>query len=267
MIQARKQTQDSPMHQHPKPGKSMGKAATLTACALFCLLVVSVPALAAAEAAPSRSGSVLNILFLGLIAYFLVRAFRRRGGGDQDRSDERTDNDSSARDDRDGDAPSGGRPQSMDRHEAARQMWSMLGSGQTDPVGNAPAAPAADGFDEMEFLEGAKLFFSRFQTVGNSRDLDELREFLSDDVYDHAMAKLATEPSFVRTEVMLVDARLMERRNEGGRTVVTVYYDAQLRKGISGDRPYHLRTAWEFSRDDGVENGLWTLDTINKIDQ
>ncbi|WP_196772817.1 TIM44-like domain-containing protein [Pseudodesulfovibrio alkaliphilus] len=156
----------------------------------------------------------------------------------------------------------------MDRHEAARQMWSMLGSGDAAQPGPAAGGDSqvAVGFDPAEFLEGAKLFFSRFQQVSSSRELDELRGFLSDDVYEQALAALPADAALARTEVMLVDARLVERRSEGGRTWVTVFYDAQLRKGISGEQPYTVRTAWEFSRVEDAGNGLWTLEKINKIE-
>jgi predicted lipid-binding transport protein (Tim44 family) len=244
------------------------------ACALSVLLV-STAALASAEAPPSRSGSILNILLLGLVAYFLVRAFRRRGGGPGSGTGSGSDPDAGGRDDESQPpARPAGRP--ADRHEAARQMWDMLGSKDVSgdvPGDGSPSAArqlptsAPGGFDEAEFLEGAKLFFSRFQQVSGQGDLDELRGFLSDDVYEQALDRLAAEPAIARTEVMLVDARLMERRSESGRTWITVFYDAQLRKGVSGDEPYHLRAAWEFSRTDAEGSGLWTLERINTRDQ
>jgi len=225
------------------------------------MLLWAAPALAA-EPPQGGGASVLNILFLGLIAYFLVRAFRRRGGGGSGPDRGSGHDDPATRDD--SPRPSG-RP--MDRHEAARQMWSMLGSGDTAQSGPvADAGGQAAGFDSAEFLEGAKLFFSRFQQVSSGRELDELRGFLSDDVYEQTLAALPADAALARTEVMLVDARLVERKSEGGRTWVTVFYDAQLRKGISGEQPYAVRTAWEFSRAEGAENGLWTLEKINKID-
>ncbi|WP_285905749.1 TIM44-like domain-containing protein [Pseudodesulfovibrio pelocollis] len=229
----------------------------------LAILLWAVPALAA-EPPQGGGGSILNILFLGLIAYFLVRAFRRRGGGGSGPGRGSGDDDQSTRDD----SPRPpGKP--MDRHEAARQMWSMLGSGdaaQNTPVAGRPG-PEPGGFDAAEFLEGAKLFFSRFQQVSGGRDLEELRGFLSEDVYEQTLAALPADAALARTEVMLVDARLVERKSEGGRTWVTVFYDAQLRRGVSGEQPYTLRTAWEFSRAEGAENGLWTLEKINKMDQ
>jgi predicted lipid-binding transport protein (Tim44 family) len=244
------------LHFNMSPGCRLIRAACTWLRALSVVLVAT-PALAAE--APQGGGGILNILLLGLVVYFLVRAFRRRGGG-------------SGPDERDGrnDTPQPpARP--MDRHEAARQMWSMLGSGDTAPgAAQSPdAVPAGGdvGFDSAEFLEGAKLFFSRFQQVATPRDVEDLRGFLSDDVYEQTLAGLPAEAAMARTEVMLVDARLVERKTEGGRTRVTVFYDAQLRKGVSGEQPYHLRTAWEFSRAEGAQNGLWTLDKINMMDQ
>ncbi|ADU62362.1 MAG: 39S ribosomal protein L45 [Pseudodesulfovibrio sp.] len=248
---------------------SVRLAGMACACALAVLLV-STAALASAEAPQSRSGSLLNILLLGLVAYFLVRAFRRRGGGPGPGTGSGSGD--SGQDDggQDDQAQPPARP--TDRHEAARQMWNMLGS-KDAPEGGAPQAvrqspaPVPGGFDEAEFLEGAKLFFSRFQQVSGQGDLDQLRGFLSDDVYEQALAGLAAQQTIARTEVMLVDARLMERKSEGGRTWITVFYDAQLRKGVSGDQPYQLRAAWEFSRTDAEGSGLWTLESINKRDQ
>lgn len=225
---------------------------------MVCLWLVFGGALPAyAEGPGAGSGSVLNIIFLGLIAYFLVRMFRRRMGGDND--------------DRPGRRPGDGEDKSemgkvvrpMDRHEAARQMWGHLASKDNEP--STPTGTPANGdFDEAEFLEGAKMFFARFQQVATVEEVDELRGFLSDEVYEKALTKAreGLEPK----EIMLLTARVVELKSEGQRTFATVFYDAQMRGG-AGRQTEHVRAAWEFSRDDTVDNSLWTLDRINKVDQ
>ncbi|MEF2229755.1 MAG: TIM44-like domain-containing protein [Pseudodesulfovibrio sp.] len=233
----------------------------------LALLAAAVPALANSGAPGSGSGSVLNILLLGLVAYFLIRMFRRRSGGGQDRPEDRTQ-------DRPGDqTPDGAddRPQPptrpMDRHEAARQVWTMLGGDSEAPDGGeTPAVQAVSaGFDEREFLEGAKLFFSRYQQVADVAELDELRSFLSDDVYREARSAIESGTRQPR-EVMLLEARLMGMENEGGRTVASVHYEATL-GSASGGQPSHLRSVWEFSRDESVHSALWTLDSTTIMDQ
>ena len=217
---------------------------------------------ALANQGTGSTGSILNILLLGVIAYFLVRAFRRRSGrDDRTRPGNRTQ-------DRPEDSTPEETPQdrTIDRHDVARQMWEMLGS-QPQEAGDArPVQRASGGFDEAEFMEGAKVFFSRFQQIDERSDLDALHGFLSEGVYREALDRLQAGGG-ERTEVMLVDARIVETRTEGGRTFVSVHYDAQLRKGQSGERSEQVRSVWEFSRDDNAENGLWTLEKINTMTQ
>lgn len=237
-------------------GKGIPFAITLT---LF--LFEAVPAFAQ-EPAPSRGGSILNILLLGCIAYFLVRSFRRRSGGDDKtrpgnwsrRNDESEQSDRPA-----------GKP--MDRHEAARQAWSVLSSEKDEAPSGQPSVVKDAGFNEAEFLEGAKLFYTRFQQVVSADELQELHPFLSEDVYSEALAGIQGSPVQSPTEVMLLNARLMEMKSEGGKTFSSVFYDGQLRKGAESNQPVQARAVWEFSRDDSVENGLWILEKINKVEQ
>lgn len=225
------------------------------------LVFLASPALAQEQQRPSGGGGVLNILLLGCIAYFLVRMFRRRfGGRDDDRHDSHT-----GENDRDNGTP-GKVVRPMDRHEAARQMWGTLSS-QPGEAPESAAPESATGFDEADFLEGAKMFFSRFQEARDANDFESIRAFLSDEVYRQAKADMEASTAPARTEIMLLNAKLMEVKSEGGRTYASVFYDAQLRRGVSGEQPVQLRTVWEFSRDDGVDNGLWTLEKINRVDQ
>lgn len=229
----------------------------------FSTLFAAAPALAQDLPTGSRSGSLLNILLLALIAFFLVRAFRRRGGNDDTRPGRWTPTE---REDDDDEA--GARPKPMDRHEAARRAWDILGSkdaeqpSATTPTGQ-PAEERADGFDEVEFLEGAKLFFTRFQQAREEGDFSGIREFLSDDV----VAEFEDDGGRVRIEVMLLTARLVELKSEDGRTTATVFYDARLRTGEQGDRTEHVRQVWELSRDDGRPDALWILERIDNVDQ
>jgi len=234
--------------------------------ALAFFMLYAVPVLANSEAAPSRGGSVLNILLLGCIAYFLVRSFRRRSGGD---GETRPGKWTSRNPDEGDGAGQGGSPvgKTMDKHEAARQAWSVLRSDKSTPPTVQPSVVPTGTFDEAEFLEGAKLFFSRFQQARDSQEFQLLMDFISDEVYSDAVAEAQRNPAQVRTEILLLNARLMEMKTEGGRTCATVFYDAQLRKGVSGEQPVHIRAVWEFSRDEAVEDALWVLEKINRVEQ
>ena len=120
---------------------------------LAFFMLYAVPVLASQEASSSRSGSVLNILLLGCLAYFLVRSFRRRSGGDdKPRPGSWARPDADEGDDVKPDGRSTEKPE--DRHEAARQAWSVLSSDGSKPAIVRPAPVPADAFNEAEFLEG-----------------------------------------------------------------------------------------------------------------
>ena len=243
-----------------------GRVVARFAAALFIAVVMATPVLAQEMPTGSRSGSLLNILLLAAIAFYLVRSFRKRGGDDGTRPGRWNHTETDDPSESDGDEPS--QPMTIDRHEAARRTWDILSSDDKKrpepkmPTAVSPGAGTA-GFDEVEFLEGAKLFFARFQQARDAGDFQAIRDFISEEIFTEAMA--AGDQG--RIEVMLLTARLMELKSEEGRTVSTVFYDAQLRKGDQGERVEHVRQVWEFSRDDTAAGGLWVLERIDRVDQ
>ena len=244
----------------------LGRVVARLSAALFFTVVMATPVLAQEMPTGNRSGSLLNVLLLAAIAFYLVRSFRKRGGKDGTRPgrwDPTEKDESSASEDNEQSEPT-----NVDRHEAARRTWDILSSdGEKQPEPTTPTAVSsgvgAVGFDEVEFLEGAKLFFARFQQARDVGDYQAIRDFISDDVFNEAMA--AGDQG--RIEVMLLNAKLMELKSEDGRTVSAVFYDAQLRKGDQGERVEHVRQVWEFSRDDTAAGGLWVLERIDRVDQ
>jgi len=143
-------------------------------------------------------------------------------------------------------------------------MWDMLSDS-----GERPGQPARrmspDGFDEAEFLEGAKLFYSRFQEARDSGNWETVAPFIEPGLLGDLMRDSGAG-SAARSEIMLLDAKVMDLRTENGRTEVTVFFDASLRRGASGERQVNERNAWEFSREDQNSEALWVLERINKID-
>lgn len=206
---------------------------------------------------PGGTSAVLEIMLLVVIAYFLIRMFRRRSGGDH-RDDENTPKQ----------PPQQGKVlRPMDRHEAAKQMWGHLSSDKESAPQEAVSAPVATvSFDKGEFLEGAKLFFSRIQHVDSPSELVQLQSFMTDSVYEELKAEAARR-EWIPNEVMLLNAKVMEVETRDSETTATVFYDGQVRVGPSGEESRQIRAAWEFRRDENDENALWTLEKINPVDQ
>lgn len=207
--------------------------------------------------------SILDLILFGFLAFVLVRFIRRRFGGGQDQSD-RQERSKQYTDEN-------GEPRKPNRHDVARATWDMLSSGEsstpTGPATRAEVDPKVDtaGFDPVEFLEGAKLFFTRLYQARDAGTVEELKDFLSPTLFEELQAA-ADKTDGVLQEVMLLDARLAERKTENGRTIIAVMFDATIRKGVSGETPYNYRGVWEFTRNDDTPGALWTLDRMDRVD-
>lgn len=220
------------------------------------VLVICFAPAAYAQQGGGRSFNLLDMLLLGVIIFLLVRLFRRRAGG-------RNNHTGGARDEgqqRESQMPPAA-PQ--DRYENARAMWEMLGG---EPQQGTPTPQGAQGgFDEAEFLEGAKLLFHRVKESLATGDWDGIAGFIAPDLL--AELKQETTPDLEDTsmEVLLLDAKVSDLQKEQKMTRVSVFFDAQLSKGQAGEQRIDERATWEFSCEDGPD-ALWLLENIRRAD-
>ena len=140
-----------------------------------------------------------------------------------------------------------------------RPMGPMDGDGQ--PVVNTPA-----GFDVDDFLKGAKVVYSRLQQSWDARDLQDIREFTTDAVFDEIRAQAQESPEPSKTEVLLINARLLEAKQEGTITHATVYYDVMMREDPTINATAQVREVWHFVRDSRDAGDMWKLDGIQQLE-
>lgn len=230
---------------------------------LAAATVLALPTTAVA-AVPGFAGMhVVDLILLGFLVFLLIRVFKRRFGGNRDQH--RGPGAGTPPEDTTGQDEERGAPR--DRYDVAKATWDMLSSEPEQPQQSAPPRTNTSGedFDPAEFIEGAKLFFTRLQQAKDAGTLDEMRDFLAPSLYEELKQEAAGGDA-ARTEVMLVEARLADRRTEDGKTFVSVLFDATLRRGASGETPYNYRGVWEFSRTEGDSNALWTLEKMDRVD-
>jgi len=105
--------------------------------------------------------------------------------------------------------------------------------------GSAPqAAPEAAGvsrafvpasFDSEGFSRIAKLIFIRMQAANDSADLDDLRRFTTPELFAEIRLDLQERgPSGQHTDVVKVDADVLDVADEGERQVVSVRFHGQM---------------------------------------
>lgn len=148
-------------------------------------------------------------------------------------------------------------------YSGSGQSWGQ--SGYT-PDGEPPTPPALPpGFDAEEFRKGATAIFNRLQASWDKRDLEDIRQFTSTAVFAEIQRQAQEDPHPSKTEVLMVDCRIVEVRDIDQQTVVSVLYDAMLRE--DGDRTAkQVRELWHFSRDARRPEDFWILEGIQQVE-
>ncbi len=201
----------------------------------------------------------IDILLFGGLIFLILRLMRRRGAPRGEPAYQA------------GGAYSGGggnlsqqEPQNMYRQSS--DGWSGLRSasaGGASAQGSAPSVPA--GFDTDEFIQGARSVYTRLQNSWDKRDMDDIRQFTSPAVFAEISQQAKEDPTPSRTELLLINARVLEVKEESDGTLATVYFDVLMREDASGGNPEQVREVWHFHR--AQPDAMWTLDGIQQLEQ
>ena len=102
--------------------------------------------------------------------------------------------------------------------------------------GSAMVGAFPPGFDADAFAREAKLNFIRLQAAFDAANLDDLRAFTSPEVFAEISMQLAERGDAAQiTDVMVLDAEVLEAVDEGNRHVVSVRFTGQVREAADQD--------------------------------
>jgi predicted lipid-binding transport protein (Tim44 family) len=102
--------------------------------------------------------------------------------------------------------------------------------------GSAMVGAFPPGFDADAFAREAKLNFIRLQAAFDAANLDDLRAFTSPEVFAEISMQLAERGDAAQTtDVMMLDAEVLEAVDEGNRHVVSVRFTGQVREAADQD--------------------------------
>lgn len=107
-------------------------------------------------------------------------------------------------------------------------------------IGSGASAPASDlrsQLDEESFLRQAKLSFIRLQAAHDRSDHDDIREFTTPEVFAEICMQLNEHPPAAgqHTEVVELDAEVLEVAEENARYVVSVRFKGLIREEADGE--------------------------------
>lgn len=174
-------------------------------------------------------GSILQILLLAGIAYFIYKLIiaKKQGSNYQ--------------------APlqyAGNTNYNANPGSTAPQIGSNIagGAGSLNSAGSYPP-----GFNAENFVRAAKVNFIRLQTANDNHNLNDLREFTSPEMF--AELKMDIEERGNRsqkTEVIDLDAQILEVVSEGGRLIASVLFKGKISE--DGAMPSAFQEIWHMSK-------------------
>lgn len=92
------------------------------------------------------------------------------------------------------------------------------------------------GFNEAEFIRHARLNFVRLQEAHDRKDLSTLRDVLAPEVYREIEADIrAAGDASQKTEVLTLNAEVLEVAEDGGSYVVSVRFSGMIREAAGSD--------------------------------
>ncbi len=134
-----------------------------------------------------------------------------------------------------------------------------MGLGQQGGASNAaamsPASTLPAGFDAAGFTRIAKMIFIRMQAANDEGNLDDLRKFTTPELFASVRLDLQERGAAKQqTDVMQLDAEIVDTAQEQGQWVVSVRFHGLIREEIDqGAQPFdelwHLVRPLDDSRD------------------
>lgn len=112
------------------------------------------------------------------------------------------------------------------------RIGSALGSAPAPAAENsaAPAASFPPGFDAVEFARHARKNFTRLQEANDKRDLSLMRDYMTPALYAEIAAGIDPMGPLQQTEIVSLDAQVVEVVTEGDRHIASVRFNGALRE-------------------------------------
>jgi predicted lipid-binding transport protein (Tim44 family) len=154
----------------------------------------------------------------------------------------------------------------------SQESWGSSGSAGYGPAQGMPLSAHAEevkipkGFDQDDFMKGAKAVYTRLQSSWDKRDLDDIRQFTSKEVWAEISQQAQEDPTPSKTDILRVNARLLEVAASNSRTVASVIFDVMMRESNQEDPAKEVREIWHFSKDDKDPKSFWVLEGIQQVE-
>lgn len=121
------------------------------------------------------------------------------------------------------------------------------------------------GFDTVTFLEDVKQRYLSLQQAWDARDFAEIRGLTTDKVFAEIQSQLKSSNEVNHTDVLKIDADLLEIRELTSEFEAVVLFDAIMRENQE-EQANQVREVWHFVKAKSGFNANWILDGIQQLE-
>lgn len=140
----------------------------------------------------------------------------------------------------------------------------MEQTGSTTLDGNGATNSIPADFEVEPFLRNAKLSFVHLQEAYGTRNLDDIREYTTPEMFAELKAQInesSDKPQ--KTEVIFIDANLLDVTVTDDMAIASVRFNGQLREGPDA-LPEAFDEIWHVQKDLKGRNSAWLLAGIQQ---
>lgn len=185
-------------------------------------------------------GNILIMLLAGAAVMFLIAMFRKK------QPQEATQ------------YAGAGAPYNEPQQAQQPQSSGYLGSATTTQTGNIPA-----DFPVDSFLRSAKTSFIRLQAANDRKDLNDIREYTTPEMFAEISMQLQERDNTPqKTDVIAINAQLLEVANEGDWAIASTRFTGQLSE--NGSTPENVDEIWHVQKNLRDDKAVWLLSGIQQ---
>jgi predicted lipid-binding transport protein (Tim44 family) len=140
--------------------------------------------------------------------------------------------------------------------------------GSASAAGQAPQSASASlppGFETAPFLRVAKTSFIRLQAANDAKDLDDIRDYTTPEMYAELEMQIRERGDAPqRTEVVTLDAQLVEAVVEGDYAIASVRFCGLIREKAEGN-PEPFDEVWHVRKSLKDPKATWLIAGIQQM--
>lgn len=121
-------------------------------------------------------------------------------------------------------------------------------------------------FNEDDFLDGAKGAYKMLQAAWDNKDISEIRGLTTDKVFAEIQTQIQASPEDNKTDILNIEAELLEVRELSTELEATVLFDSLLREEANGNAA-QVREVWTFIKPKNSLQSKWYLDGLQQLEE